>query len=140
DGTSWSGVSAIDVGHSFTAVSCATATFCVAVDNSGNAAVLNHGTWTVSPIGSTMVTVSCPARGFCVATSGAGGSVVYRDGKWSPVPVLDGSTLLYCLVEGVRGRPLRLKTQIALQNVGLALIGSLFALTLVNDLLRWAGH
>ena len=57
-----------------------------------------------------------------------------------PVPVLDGSTLLYCLVEGVRGRPLRLKTQIALQNVGLALIGSLFALTLVNDLLRWAGH
>ena len=57
-----------------------------------------------------------------------------------PIPVLDGSTLLFCLVEGVRGRPLRLKTQIGLQNVGLALIGSLFALTLVNDLLRWAGH
>jgi regulator of sigma E protease len=57
-----------------------------------------------------------------------------------PIPILDGSTLLFCVVEAVRGRPLRLKTQVVLQNIGLTLIGSLFALTFVNDLLRWAGH
>ncbi len=57
-----------------------------------------------------------------------------------PIPLLDGFSLLFCLVEGARGRPLRLKTQVALQNVGLALIGGLFALTFVNDLLRWAGR
>jgi len=57
-----------------------------------------------------------------------------------PIPVLDGSTLLFCVIEGVRGRPLRIKTQIILQNVGLTLIGTLFAFTLVNDLLRWAGR
>jgi regulator of sigma E protease len=57
-----------------------------------------------------------------------------------PIPLLDGFTFLFCLVEAVRGRPLRLKTQTVLQNIGLAMIGSLFTLTFVNDLLRWAGH
>jgi regulator of sigma E protease len=57
-----------------------------------------------------------------------------------PIPLLDGGTIVYCLVEGARGKPLRLKTQVVLQNIGLALIGSLFLFTLVNDLLRWAGH
>jgi regulator of sigma E protease len=57
-----------------------------------------------------------------------------------PVPILDGFTVLFCAVEGARGRPLRIKTQILLQNIGLALIGSLFAFALVNDLLRWAGR
>jgi membrane-associated protease RseP (regulator of RpoE activity) len=45
-----------------------------------------------------------------------------------------------CAVEGLRGRPLRIRTQIAMQNVGLAVIGSIFAFTLVNDLLRWTGR
>ena len=94
---SWTAVSAIDVGHSLTAVSCATATFCVAVDDSGNAAVLNHGTWSVNPVGSTVVTVSCPARGFCMATNAAGGTVAYRDGKWSQVSVVDGATAITAL-------------------------------------------
>ena len=57
-----------------------------------------------------------------------------------PIPLLDGGTIVYCIIEGVRGKPLRLKTQVVLQNIGLALIGSLFLFTLVNDLLRWAGH
>ena len=92
-GTSWTPVAAIDVGHSFTAVSCATATFCVAVDNSGNAAVLNRGTWHVSPMTGTVLTVSCPVRGFCVATNIAGGAVVYQGGTWSPVTVIDGAAI-----------------------------------------------
>jgi regulator of sigma E protease len=57
-----------------------------------------------------------------------------------PIPILDGSTAFFCVIEGIRGRPLRLKVQVLLQNFGLALIGCLFAYTLVNDLLRWAGR
>lgn len=57
-----------------------------------------------------------------------------------PIPLLDGGTFLFCLIEGVRRKPLRLKTQMIAQNFGLALIGSLFLFTIANDLLRWAGH
>jgi len=57
-----------------------------------------------------------------------------------PIPILDGFTVVLCAVEGLRGRPLRIRTQIAMQNVGLAVIGSIFAFTLVNDLLRWTGR
>jgi len=57
-----------------------------------------------------------------------------------PLPVLDGGTIVTCLIEGLRRKPLRLKTQIAIQNVGVALIGSLFIFITANDLLRWAGH
>ena len=54
-----------------------------------------------------------------------------------PVPLLDGSTFLQCLIEGVRRKPLKLKTQTVLQNIGLTLLISLFAFTMVNDVLRW---
>ncbi len=57
-----------------------------------------------------------------------------------PVPMLDGATFVFCLVEGVRGRPLKLKVQAVLQNIGLTLILTLFAFTLVNDVLRWFHH
>jgi regulator of sigma E protease len=57
-----------------------------------------------------------------------------------PVPVLDGGTIVTCLIEGLRRKPLRLKTQIAIQNVGVALIGSLFLFITANDLLRWMGR
>lgn len=57
-----------------------------------------------------------------------------------PIPILDGGTILYCLIEGARRRPMKLRTMVALQNVGFALIGTLFAFTLVNDLLRWMGR
>lgn len=57
-----------------------------------------------------------------------------------PIPLLDGGTIVFCLIEGVRGKPLRLKSQIVMQNIGLAFIGTLFVFTILNDLLRWAGH
>lgn len=57
-----------------------------------------------------------------------------------PIPLLDGGTFVFCLIEGVRRKPLRLKTQVVAQNIGLAFIGSLFLFTIANDLLRWAGH
>lgn len=57
-----------------------------------------------------------------------------------PIPLLDGGTTVFCVLEGIRGRPLRLRTQMVMQNLGLAFIGSLFLFTIANDLLRWAGH
>jgi hypothetical protein len=60
------------------------------VDNSGNAAVLNHGKWQVSPMTTIALTISCPVRDFCMATNSAGGVVSYQDGTWSPVTVVDG--------------------------------------------------
>jgi RIP metalloprotease RseP len=57
-----------------------------------------------------------------------------------PIPMLDGGTFVFCVIEGIRGKPLRLKTQVVMQNIGLTLLLSLFAFTMVNDLLRWAGH
>jgi regulator of sigma E protease len=53
-----------------------------------------------------------------------------------PLPVLDGGTLLLCLVEGIRRKPLSHKAQVALQNVGIALLGGLMLLVIYFDLLR----
>ncbi|MGQ0618810.1 MAG: RIP metalloprotease RseP [Panacagrimonas sp.] len=53
-----------------------------------------------------------------------------------PVPLLDGGHLLMFAIEGVRGRPLSERTQIAAQYVGFAFIGMLMVLALFNDIMR----
>jgi regulator of sigma E protease len=57
-----------------------------------------------------------------------------------PIPLLDGGTFVFCVIEGIRRKPLKLRTQVVAQNIGFAFIGSLFLFTIANDLLRWAGH
>lgn len=53
-----------------------------------------------------------------------------------PIPLLDGGHLLMFAVEGVRGRPLSERSQIAAQYVGFAFIGMLMVLALFNDIMR----
>lgn len=53
-----------------------------------------------------------------------------------PVPLLDGGHLVMFAVEGMRGRPLSEKTQVAAQYVGLAFIGMLMMLAVFNDIMR----
>lgn len=53
-----------------------------------------------------------------------------------PIPVLDGGHLLYCLAELVTRRPVPERVQMLSSQVGLALVGGLIALVLVNDILR----
>ncbi|MGQ0529813.1 MAG: RIP metalloprotease RseP [Panacagrimonas sp.] len=53
-----------------------------------------------------------------------------------PVPLLDGGHLLMFAIEGVKGRPLSERAQIAAQYVGLAFIGMLMVLALFNDIMR----
>lgn len=53
-----------------------------------------------------------------------------------PIPMLDGGHLLYYVVELVRGRPVSEQVQMLGLRVGMALLFSLMALAIVNDLAR----
>ena len=53
-----------------------------------------------------------------------------------PIPMLDGGHLLYYAVELVRGRPVSERIQMLGLRVGMALLFSLMALAILNDLAR----
>lgn len=53
-----------------------------------------------------------------------------------PIPILDGGTGLFCVIEGLRGKAVSLRSQYAAQKVGLVVLGSLLVFALVNDSLR----
>ncbi|TMQ61520.1 MAG: RIP metalloprotease RseP, partial [Candidatus Eisenbacteria bacterium] len=53
-----------------------------------------------------------------------------------PIPILDGGHVLFALLEGIRRKPLSLKTQAAFQRVGLAVLGGLVIFSFANDLTR----
>jgi hypothetical protein len=67
-------------------LSCATATFCMAVDyNSGTASRWNGSAWSTPVVivpGGGLSSVSCPSAGFCVAVDRAGDALTYADGTW----------------------------------------------------------
>ncbi|MHB1598734.1 MAG: hypothetical protein ACYCXY_07555, partial [Acidimicrobiales bacterium] len=77
NGSTWTKPAAIDGTALLTAVSCATATSCVAVDNEGDALVLDGVSWspphridgTARPV---LTSVSCPAAGRCVVVDASG--------------------------------------------------------------------
>lgn len=50
-----------------------------------------------------------------------------------PIPVLDGGQIMFFLYEGIFGKPLRLKTQLLLQQIGAAIIFALIFWTLYSD-------
>ncbi len=53
-----------------------------------------------------------------------------------PIPILDGGHIFFCFIEGIRKKPLGLKIQIALQNVGLFILVFLMIFAFWNDLSR----
>ena len=76
---SWSGPTVVDPGTSsshpaITSVSCPTTTYCLAVDNAGNAISgdpLSAAAWTVTPVaGSALYSVSCVSPSSCYAVGG----------------------------------------------------------------------
>lgn len=56
-----------------------------------------------------------------------------------PVPLLDGGHLFFYFIEFIKGSPVSLSAQLLGQRIGLALLFSLMALAIFNDLLRLAG-
>jgi regulator of sigma E protease len=57
-----------------------------------------------------------------------------------PIPVMDGGLFVLLIVEGLRGKPLPVRTQLIIQNVGLAIILSIFLLVTYQDITRSFGH
>ncbi|MCL5043745.1 MAG: RIP metalloprotease RseP [Deltaproteobacteria bacterium] len=53
-----------------------------------------------------------------------------------PVPMLDGGHLLFFLLEGLRGRPLKLRHREIAMQVGLLLLAALMVFVIVNDISR----
>lgn len=54
-----------------------------------------------------------------------------------PLPVLDGGHIMFLIVEKLRGRPLSVKTQEAVSNVGVALLVLLTVFIFYNDMARF---
>jgi regulator of sigma E protease len=53
-----------------------------------------------------------------------------------PIPILDGGHVFFALIEGVRKRPLSLKTQLFFQRIGLIVLVGLVVFSFYNDLNR----
>ncbi|NOY63809.1 MAG: RIP metalloprotease RseP, partial [Nitrospirae bacterium] len=54
-----------------------------------------------------------------------------------PIPVLDGGHLMFYLIEALRGEPLKEKTMVVIQRIGLAILIALMAFAIYNDIVRF---
>ena len=87
-------------GFGLASVSCATATFCLAVDRGGFAVSYNGRSWVglryvdVETGAEGLDTVSCPRAGFCVAVDAGGNALVYNGTSWSQPVSIDFERLL----------------------------------------------
>jgi len=54
-----------------------------------------------------------------------------------PLPIVDGGLFLFLILEKIRGEPVSIKTQIATQLIGIALIATVFLLVTYQDILNW---
>ena len=94
NGLTWSPLVQVDdaTGGAPSAVSCESATFCVAVDLAGRAMDFNGSTWSApaAVAGVTQLpTVSCTLAAACVALDQAGTAVQYTGTGWSPPVSID---------------------------------------------------
>lgn len=95
NGTRWSSPRDVDGYSGLEAVSCASPSFCVAVDMSGHAVSWNGRSWSrPEPVANGYLTgVSCTAAGVCVALDGLTGTAfAFSGGAWVPdgQPVYSG--------------------------------------------------
>ncbi len=54
-----------------------------------------------------------------------------------PMPIVDGGLFLFLILEKIRGEPVSIKTQVATQLVGIALIAAVFILVTYQDIKNW---
>ena len=54
-----------------------------------------------------------------------------------PLPIVDGGLFLFLCLEKIRGEPVSIKTQVATQLIGIALIITVFLLVTYQDILHW---
>lgn len=53
-----------------------------------------------------------------------------------PIPIMDGGHVVFCIIEGLRGKALSLSKQIVLQRIGLAIVGTLILFSFWVDFSR----
>ena len=127
DGRSWTQPQDVDTSGQLDAVSCATASFCVAGDSVGNILAWNGTSWSVpqpvDPGGATqsvgsnaLSSVSCVNPTFCIAVDSGGKALSFNGTAWSAPGPIDGGTGLasvscatttFCLAVDKQGRVLR---------------------------------
>jgi regulator of sigma E protease len=56
-----------------------------------------------------------------------------------PVPILDGGQIVMSLIEGIKGRPLSMRTAVIGQQIGLAMLVALMGFVFYNDITRLLG-
>ena len=54
-----------------------------------------------------------------------------------PIPALDGGHLILLLIEGIKRKPLSVKTRLAIQQVGMAILFTLIILIFYVDIKRY---
>jgi len=54
-----------------------------------------------------------------------------------PIPVLDGGHIMFALIQGITGKPLPVKMQIILQNIGVVLLLMLMVYAFYNDFTKF---
>lgn len=54
-----------------------------------------------------------------------------------PMPIVDGGLFMFLILEKIRGEPVSIKTQVATQIIGIALIATLFVLVTYQDIKNW---
>jgi hypothetical protein len=104
---SWSsGVRQDTTGDVLNAISCTSMSFCVGVDNGGNAVTFNGTTWTTAGTGdsSGLQAVSCMSSNFCMAVDSAGSSMKYSSETWTAksvpsVPAGYGLVSISCITK-----------------------------------------
>ncbi len=113
--TVWTPPSAIDSTRAIKAISCTSASFCVAVGASGYATTYNGTSWS-TPVSAdstrTLDAVSCTSATFCAAVDTSGYTVTYNGTTWSTPADTDGTRSLnavkcvsasFCVAVGASG-------------------------------------
>jgi hypothetical protein len=106
NGTRWSAVAAPNPStpqggsepNTLSAVSCASSTYCVALDDFGEAFVWNGGSWSNPVTFDSQLqdgddAVSCPAKGFCMVVDDNGNAVPILEGSPGSSRQLDSSSV-----------------------------------------------
>ncbi len=57
-----------------------------------------------------------------------------------PIPILDGGHIFFCIIEGIRGKPLTIKTQMLLQQIGFSILLFLMLYGFYADVSRLVGR
>lgn len=93
----WSARTPLPAATEVDAVSCASATFCVATGDNGSVLVFNGATWSLPQTLTTdsLDAISCPAAGFCVAVSYSAAYVDHA-GTWTRTTIPPGLASISC--------------------------------------------